>query len=110
MSPELDAQVLAATRTVDEVMNRALPWVAALIGALVLLAVGLAYYRSRRRRHQQRMDAPWTLQQLREMHASGDITDQEYQQLRARLLGLDRPSAGTDRGPGDVGAGNDRGQ
>lgn len=88
MSPELDALVLAAAGDAEQIMTRVLPWLAAVVGALILLAAGVTYSRSQRRRGPGGSELPWTLQELRKMHARGDVDDAEYQRLRERLRGL----------------------
>ncbi len=107
MSPRLEDFVLAAAGDVEQLLTRVLPWLAALVGALTLLASGLALYRSRRRRDQDGPESLWTLQELREMHARGDLDEAEYQRLRDRLLGLTGPAGGTERTGSAETSGND---
>ena len=80
--------MLADAGDVERLLTGVLPWMAVLVGALVALASGVACYRARCRRAEDCSEQPWTLQQLREMHARGNLADAEYQQLRARLLGM----------------------
>ncbi|MFO0974413.1 MAG: hypothetical protein U1A27_13375 [Phycisphaerae bacterium] len=71
-----------------------LPW--ALVLALVLAAgvVGVALLRRGLRRWMHGgASASWTLQDLREMHARGQITDAEMSEIRARLIARSRTAA-----------------
>lgn len=61
-------------------------WVAVLIAATVVLALGA--YGIKRWMRQGDSGAPtvWTLQQLTELRDSGELTIQQYEQLRANLI------------------------
>ena len=48
----------------------------------------------------------WSLQHLRELHASGQITDAEFQQLRDQMLG--EPDSRKDRPAADAQGENSR--
>jgi hypothetical protein len=52
------------------------------------------------------------LQDLREMRARGDLADDEYQRLKARVLGLVTPTAdaGDDARPGSSKMGSSQGE
>ena len=59
-----------------------------LIGALIVLYVGLSYYR----RHWLggeggSASTPWTLEGLRELREEGIITEEEYRKMRAAMIG-----------------------
>jgi hypothetical protein len=98
MSPEFIAQASANGGDVQQLLTRALPWTAALVAALVLLAAGWGYYRRRGRRNDEESGPLWTLQDLREMHARGDLADDEFERLKARVLGLAGPSGQAEKG------------
>jgi hypothetical protein len=87
MPAQLMAPLLAETGGVEELLTRVLPWLGALVVGLVVLAGVVSYYRRRCRRGAGPAQPPWTLQNLREIHARGDLEDDEYQRLRVRLLG-----------------------
>lgn len=62
-----------------------------LIGALIVLYVGLSYYR---RNWLGGTDdspgAPWTLQDLRALREEGAISEEEYEKMRAAIIGAVR--------------------
>ena len=87
MSPELIAQVSANDGDVQQLLTRVLPWVAALVLVLVVLVGAIGYYRRRWRRAREVVSPLWTLQDLRQMYARGDLAKEEYEHLKARLLG-----------------------
>jgi len=67
-------------------------------GGLLLAAAGVGFIvlllvRRRFSGSGQGSSATWTLQDIRQMHASGLLTDEEYEVLRQRV----RRSAGTER-------------
>ena len=93
MSPEFIAQASANGGDVQQLLTRALPWTAALVAALVVLAVGWDYCRRRRRRDDEGSGLLWTLQDLREMHARGDLADDEFERLKAHVVGPVTPSS-----------------
>lgn len=68
--------------------------VAALVVVLVVGLVGVILVRWRFRKMQQDVSAePFTLEQLRELHRRGELTEQEYARAKAGLIdrvGLDR--------------------
>ncbi len=102
MPAESIAPVLADAGGAQELLTRVLPWLGGLVVGLVVLAGVVGYYRRRCRRGPGPGQPPWTLQELREMRACGDLEDDEYQQLQARLLGMtSRTDGGAVEGPQD---------
>jgi hypothetical protein len=75
---------LAATSSLNPTASIAL-WV----GVAILVALLGSLVASRLRAWARRVDAPamFTLQDLREMRASGQITPEEFERMRAALLG-----------------------
>lgn len=57
-------------------------------GAVIVLGLGLWYYRRRWSRWEDTSAAPWTLEEIRALRDRGAINEQEYQVLRAQVLGL----------------------
>ncbi|MFQ6048096.1 MAG: SHOCT domain-containing protein [Phycisphaerae bacterium] len=82
-----------------EAALRALLYAAALLVGMIVMAAALWYY-WRRVRQSHPPQQPWSLQQLRQLHASGQLTDQEYQRLRDRLIGRCDEAA---KGPAETG-------
>ena len=61
-------------------------WVAVLLGAILLLAVFVYVYRSRVRGSDSAAGPAFSLQDLRVLRERGDLTDVEFDHLRANLL------------------------
>lgn len=60
---------------------------AIVLGAVLVIAVLLHWYRSRSRRREEDTTAPpFTLQDLRDLRARGELSETEFQQLRAAML------------------------
>jgi uncharacterized membrane protein len=64
-----------------------LPWLILLIG--VIIAGGIAIYWIRRsfRSDQSSLAHGFTLQELRQMHAAGDLTDEQFERAKAMMIG-----------------------
>jgi len=64
-----------------------LPWLIVLVG--VVLVGGIAIYFIRRHLYaeQSPSDVGFSLQQLRELHASGELTDEEFERAKAMMIG-----------------------
>ncbi|HSW44263.1 MAG TPA: SHOCT domain-containing protein [Phycisphaerae bacterium] len=85
---------LLATST-SESVRQVLIWGGVLILAVVVLFGGLWYYRRWWLERNVGDGGPsWTLDDLRRMRSEGQITDEEYQVLRATLLGSFRQADG----------------
>lgn len=61
---------------------------ALLIGALVVLIAGVWYYRRHYLSSAESAEPLWTFDDLRKMRQKGDLSEAEYQKLRAALIGL----------------------
>lgn len=73
-------------------VSRILLYAAALLAGVLALGLGLWY--SRRRMHQtQDIPQPWTLHDLRQLRAAGQISDEEFDRLKARLVSGARDGA-----------------
>jgi hypothetical protein len=69
-----------------------------LLLAIIVLALGVWYYRRRWLGGTESSTTPWTLEDLRQLRAGGDITEAEYQALRGALIGQYVDSSKTDSG------------
>jgi hypothetical protein len=70
-------------------LDKILPMVLTLAGVMALAFLGrVAIFRYRKRliRGSQETVGTWSLEDLREMRESGQLTDQEYEALRQRVL------------------------
>ena len=61
-------------------------WVAVLIAATVLLALGVYGIKRWMKRGDSGAPTAWTLGQLTELRDSGELTIQQYEQLKANLI------------------------
>lgn len=77
---------LAETALFSEVM----PWLAALLGLVVVGAIVIAIIRRRFRREDD-SGVPFTLDDLRRLHAAGHITDEEFERARTQMIEALRP-------------------
>jgi len=60
-------------------------YTAVLLAGVLALAAFIWYYR--RRMHQtQEIAQPWTLHDLRQLHAAGQISDEEFDRLKAQVV------------------------
>jgi len=60
---------------------------AVLAAAVLVLGAGVLlcrrwYHKQTNPQHEQ----PWTLQQLRQLHGAGKLTDEEFERLKARVI------------------------
>jgi len=87
----------------ERVLTRALPWAFVVLAAVVVLLLIVTYYRRHIRTGGSGGRQPWTLQDLREMHARGDLADEEFVHLKARVVA--ESGAAPSRNGGPVGGG-----
>jgi uncharacterized membrane protein len=81
-----------ASRLVGDV----LPWLGVLVLA-VLIGVAAIHFVRRWFTRDDEKPADFTLQQLRELHAAGNLTDEEFERAKSAVIG--RTTA--DDGPSD---------
>ncbi len=77
---------LAQTAGSERLLTEALPLAFAVLAAVVVLLVAVTYYRRRLRTGDAGGGELWSLQDLREMHARGDLSDEEFKRLKARVI------------------------
>ena len=101
----VDAQLAQAAPTRD--MGSVLLWAGLLlVGVAVLVRVLQVFRRRFRADRDEEGLSLWSLHDLREMHARGDLTEDEYERLQARLL--EDLGAGQAAGPGPDALGSKR--
>jgi hypothetical protein len=61
-------------------------WIAILIAATVVLALGVYGIKRWMRNGDSRAGSVWTLQELTELRDAGELTIQQYEQLKANLI------------------------
>ena len=82
----------------------ALKWGLLLFVAIAVLSAAVfALRRWLFSKKESKTEPPWSLQHLRDMHARGQITDAEFQQLRDQMLGVEksRKDGPASRAPGE---------
>ena len=67
-------------------MRDVLWWGALLMAVGLALGVGLMIIRKRFFRRDEGARQVWTLQQLRELHQRGELSDEEFENLRTRVV------------------------
>ncbi len=81
---------LAQTGGSEGLLTKALPWSLVILAAVVVLLVAVSYYRRRLRAGDPGGGELWSLQDLREMHARGDLSDEEFKRLKAGVIAEQR--------------------
>jgi len=80
----------------DQLFLDILPWLG-LVLLLVILLVGTIFIGRRMVRHEQQSDdQPFTLQSLRELHAAGQLSDEEFAKARDVMIGRVKAADSTD--------------
>ncbi len=64
-----------------------LPWLAALVGLVCLGALAVYLLRRTLGRRETTPDEGFTLQQLRDLRATGALSDQEFERAKATIIG-----------------------
>jgi putative Mn2+ efflux pump MntP len=94
---------LAATHSPQpgELFGELLPFLAALVGFIVLGWIGILMLRRSFRNNGRHDSDSFSLQSLRQMHANGELTKAEFEQARSAVLGQAHPM-GSDTAAGDA--------
>lgn len=72
--------------SLERLLRQTLPWVAVVLAAVIVLFWAVRRFRGRFG-DDGRQDGPtWTFQQLREMHARGELGDAEFELLKVRAI------------------------
>lgn len=67
-----------------------------LMGAFMVLGLGLWYIRRWLRGTKEDTTAPWTFDDLRKLRAEGKLTEAEYEALRGEMIGMYQRDNDTD--------------
>ena len=89
----------AASRQPSELFGALLPVLLILVGIVFVGWIAMLMIRRSVRNRSHSSDGSFTLGQLRTMHATGELSDQEYEDARSVILGQVHPAAGSDTGP-----------
>jgi hypothetical protein len=76
------------------------PWLALFIGVVIAGAILLMVLRRHMQRDQRQPQVGFTLDDLRRLHGSGDLSDEEFNRAKAAMIAGIRAAAGppADRG------------
>ena len=85
--------LLAAT--VTENSSKILVWSGILLALLIVLSLGVWYYRRRWLSPDDLPSSAWTLDDIRRLRDEGALTSEEYQALRAAMIGAIHPGRST---------------
>lgn len=96
MQPGSPIPITPAAVTSQDVAQ-ILIWSGVLMGLVIVLAIVMVIAR-RRSGSQPAQSAPFTLGELRKLRDQGQLTDEEYQRTRDRLVGMARSDAGGEPG------------
>ncbi len=77
-----------------------LPWLVVLV-VIVLIGAAVLYYVRRSMSADQSASAGFTLQDLRDLHASGQLSLEEFEQARDAMIGRLNPSKDADEPEND---------
>lgn len=80
------AEYLAQTSNVQRSMNQVLFWGAVLMAAALLLGGGVVALRRRAVSREDESPQIFSLGELRRMRDSGEITEEEFESLRTRVI------------------------
>ena len=93
-----------SSRLLGEIM----PWLILLVGVVLAGAV-LIYFIRRSLKEGAKPSEGFTLQDLRDMHAAGELTDEEFERAKAMMIGRLRGVSGPAKPPDDAAStGNSR--
>ena len=94
--------VLATSRTPADVILDVLPWSGLLVGLAVVGWIVIVVVRRSLGGSGRTMPTGFTLDDLRRMHAAGDLSDEEFSRAKARLIGSLSASDDEEEGPSDA--------
>ena len=99
------ALTFADARPDGSLFAHILPWLVALGGVVVIGAAGIWVVRRLVRRESDGASSGFTLQDLRDMNASGQLSDDEFNRARDSMIGrLSEPSAPEHEQDGTAGS------
>jgi hypothetical protein len=82
----VNSMIVAAVDRSNKLLADVLPWLIVLVGIVIAGGVAALLVRRSMRRDHSSSDG-FTLQDLRDLHAAGELTDQEFEQAKAMMIG-----------------------
>jgi hypothetical protein len=98
--------VIASGQAAGRLFGDVMPWVLALLGATLVGAVAIYAVRRWLRRTGESTNG-FTLQDLRTLHSSGELTDDEFARAKAAMIGRMRDGVEQNQAESDVSTGSD---
>ena len=88
---------LLATPTNDgQVFGEILPWLLLLLGAVIVGGIFIYIARRMTQGGEDASNVGFTLHDLRELHARGELTDEEFERARAQMIAKVKSAADND--------------
>jgi hypothetical protein len=84
------AIVMLAEQPAEEAFRRLIPWIAGLVGFVCLGTVLISIIRRSMRSGPDQSSEGFGLHDLRRLHASGQLTDEEFTRAKALIIGRHR--------------------
>ncbi len=86
-----------------DLFGQVLPWLIMLIGVVIVGGAGIYLVRRMLQGGPSALGESFTLHELRQMREEGQLSDEEFEQAKALIIGHvgDRPSSGDAIGPHD---------
>ncbi len=90
-------------QTAEDLFGQVMPWLIMLLGVVVVGGAGIYLVRRMLQGGPSASDQSFTLHELRQMREEGQLSDEEFEQAKALIIGRvgDRPSSGSAIGPQD---------
>lgn len=88
--------ILATTQVQQNDLPGMLLAIGLLIGAIVVLSVVLLALRRRMLASERDQEAIGLFEEIRRLHAAGELTDEEFQQARSRMIARAKGTSGSD--------------
>ena len=82
-----------ATSSNAEAFPELVPWIAVLLVVVVVGAISIAIIRRMTKPSNKAESEGFTLADLRELHAAGDLSDEEFERAKAAMVGRVRARA-----------------
>ena len=92
----LSQNLVIATQSADQLFKKTLPWLVGL-GVIVFIGAGAIYYvRKLVQRQSSSLEDGFTLHDLRQLHAQGELNDEEFKRAKDAMIGRLKESIETN--------------
>lgn len=83
----------ASDRNAQQLFGDIMPWLLVLVGLIIAGGVLIMILRRRLHEADSSPSQGFTLHDLRQLHASGELTDEEYERAKAQMIGSVKAAA-----------------